>query len=240
MRAGLAALTTEYTALAEDLASHGYIVVGFDAPYRTLVTVLPDGRSVERVRQNDADRLGGPAQEQLATRLVQAWSADTSFALDRLRELNITDPSGRFTGRLDLAHVWVFGHSLGGATALQFGHDDPRCAAGIDIDGAPLRKVVDEGVGKPFMFLLSDHTHEPEHETRAVRTHIEAIYNKLPTDARREMVIPGATHFQFGDAAITRSPSLMRVLRFIGIVGLDGSQQIQITRRGIRSFLIPT
>jgi len=35
MRAGLAALTTDYTSLAEDLASHGYVVVGFDAPYRS-------------------------------------------------------------------------------------------------------------------------------------------------------------------------------------------------------------
>ena len=43
MRAGLAKQTTDYTALAEDLASHGYVVVGFDAPYRTIIVVLPDG-----------------------------------------------------------------------------------------------------------------------------------------------------------------------------------------------------
>ncbi len=46
MRAGLAALTTDYTILAEDLASHGYVVVGFDAPYRSFVVVLPDGRVI--------------------------------------------------------------------------------------------------------------------------------------------------------------------------------------------------
>ena len=40
MRAGLAAETTAYTSLAEDLASHGYVVVGFDSPYRTVVVVL--------------------------------------------------------------------------------------------------------------------------------------------------------------------------------------------------------
>jgi predicted dienelactone hydrolase len=32
LRAGGGALTTDFTTLAEDLASHGYIVVGFDAP----------------------------------------------------------------------------------------------------------------------------------------------------------------------------------------------------------------
>src|SRR5579864_7613449 len=37
MRAGASAEVSNYTTLAEDLASHGYVVVGFDAPYRTYV-----------------------------------------------------------------------------------------------------------------------------------------------------------------------------------------------------------
>jgi hypothetical protein len=52
MRAGLADLTTDYTTLAEDLASHGYVVVGFDAPYRSGVVVLPGGRVIGRAPQN--------------------------------------------------------------------------------------------------------------------------------------------------------------------------------------------
>ena len=35
LRPGGAAPTMDYTSLAEDLASHGYVVVGFDAPYRS-------------------------------------------------------------------------------------------------------------------------------------------------------------------------------------------------------------
>src|SRR6202030_1415287 len=120
MRAGLAALTTDYTTLAEDLASHGYVVVGFDAPYRSFVVVFPDGRAIARAPQNNADLVEGPAQEQLAVKLVEAWSADMSFALDQLERLDASDPAGKFSGRLDLDRVGVFGHSLGGATALQF------------------------------------------------------------------------------------------------------------------------
>jgi hypothetical protein len=48
MRVGLAALTTDYTSLAEDLASHGYVVVGVDASYRSFVVVLPDGSVIAR------------------------------------------------------------------------------------------------------------------------------------------------------------------------------------------------
>ena len=127
MRAGLAALTTDYTALAEDLASHGYVVVGFDAPYRSFVAVFPDGRVIARAPQNDADLVSGSEQEHLANKLVQAWSTDMGFALDQLERLNASDPTGRFLGRLDMQRVGVFGHSLGGATALQFCHDVARC-----------------------------------------------------------------------------------------------------------------
>ena len=74
MRPGLAALTTDYTTLAEDLASHGYVVVGFDAPYRSEVVVFPDGRVITRAPQNNADLVSGPQQEELANKLVQAWT----------------------------------------------------------------------------------------------------------------------------------------------------------------------
>jgi hypothetical protein len=46
--------------------------------------------------------------------LLAAWTGDMAFVLDRLEQLNRSDASGRFTGRLALARVGVFGHSLGG------------------------------------------------------------------------------------------------------------------------------
>jgi dienelactone hydrolase len=236
MRAGLAALTTDYTSLAEDVASHGYVVVGFDAPYRSFVVVFPDGRVITRVPQNNADLFSGPEQEQLATRLVHAWSEDMGFALDQLERLNASDPSRRFLGRLDLQRVGAFGHSLGGATALQFCHNDSRCKVGIDVDGAPLGSVVAQGLTKPFMFLLSDHGHEPESETRPVWANIHSLYDRLPGDGRYGIMIRGANHFGFSDGAITRSPLLMGVLHTFGILPLDGRRQIAITRRYVSAF----
>jgi predicted dienelactone hydrolase len=218
MRAGLAALTTDYTSLAEDLASHGYVVVGIDAPYRSFVVVLPDGRVIARAPQNNADLVGGAQQEQLANKLVQAWSADLSLALDHLERLNESDPSGRFVGRLNLQRVGVFGHSLGGATALQFCHDDPRCKAGIDVDGAPFGSVITEGVSQPFLFLLGEHQGESDgaEAPQAIRqagASIRSIYDRLPADGRCEIKIRGANHFLFSDGAVLRSPLAMRALR---------------------------
>ncbi len=67
MRAGGGALTTDYTTLTEDLASHGYIVVGFDAPYRTFVVVLPDNRVVIRPPTNDPENLQADQANRLIT-----------------------------------------------------------------------------------------------------------------------------------------------------------------------------
>src|ERR1700716_4074203 len=241
MRAGLAALTTDYTSLAEDLASHGYVVVGFDAPYRSFVAVFPDGRVIARAPQNNADLLGGPAQEQLANKLLQAWSADMGFALDQLERLNRLDPSGRFLGRLDMQRVGVFGHSLGGATALQFCHDDSRCKAGIDVDGAPLGSVVADGVTEPFMFLLSDHRGESDAgQPEAIRqagANIHSIFDRLPSDHRLMIMIRGGSHYMFSDdGAMLKSPLVMRVLRTVGVVRLDGRRQVALTAHYISTF----
>jgi len=241
MRAGLAALTTDYTTLAEDLASHGYVVVGFDAPFRSFVAVFPDGRVITRAPQNNADLLGGAEQEQLANKLLQAWSADMGFALDQLQRLNASDPSGRFLGRLDLQRVGVFGHSLGGATALQFCHDDSRCKAGIDVDGAPLGSVVADGVAQPFMFLLSDHKGESDAgQPEAIRhagANIHSIYDRLPSDRRLMIMIRGTSHYMFSDnGAMLKSPLVMRGLRTVGVVRLDGRRQVAVTAHYISTF----
>ena len=232
MRGGAAAEVAGYTSLAEDLASHGYIVVGFDAPYRSTLVVFPDGRVVERAPENNAELLSGDIQKQLGTKLVQTWSSDTSFAVDRLEELNANDPTGRFKGRLDLTRVGAFGHSLGGATALEFCHDDARCKAGVDVDGAPLGSAVTDGVKQPFLFLLSDHSRESKSETEAVEADLRSIYGRLPTESRLWLVLRGGGHYGFSDLG----PALLQVAHWLHIVPLDRQRQIFLTRDCLHTF----
>lgn len=235
MRPGLSALTASYTTLAEDLASHGYIVVGIDAPYRSSLVVFPDGRVVTRTPENNADLVGEPQLTALANRLMQAWSADVGLALDRMAALNAADPAGRFTGRLDMQHVGVFGHSLGGATALAFCHDDARCKAGVDVDGAPLGRVIGEGVKQPFLFLLSDH--HGEAGSSEVEANLRSIYERLPGDRRWMVRIRGANHFMFSDdGAMLKSPLLAHVLHGVGLLRLDGRRQLEITTHYLDNF----
>lgn len=240
VRAGASAEVWNYSILAEDLASHGYVVVGFDAPYRTNVVVFPDGRVARRIPENNPEfclERVGPERDRCAIRLLTTWTADMAFVLDRLAQLNASDASGKFTGRLDLMRVGVYGHSFGGAAAALFCHDDSRCKAGIDVDGAPHGSVIQAGIKRPFMFLLSDHSRESGPESRAIMANIQSIYDRLPANGRLLIKIRGANHFLFSDdGALLKSHIVMRTLRALGVVGIDGRRQLAITTYCIRGF----
>jgi dienelactone hydrolase len=236
LRAGLGALTTDYTTLAEDLASHGYVVVGFDAPYRTVVAVLGDGRAVLRPADLNPETLAGDAQRQLATTLMTAWVRDIQFVVDRLARLNAA-PAGPFSGRLDLTHLAVIGHSLGGAEAAQFCHDDERCAAGIDLDGLLLGSVVHDGLRRPFMFLLSDHGEAQTAEDRRVLGDIQSVYDRLPSDGRMNLTIRGANHFSFSDEVLVRPGVVIALMRAAGAIKLEPRHGLAIIRESVRRFL---
>ena len=236
MRAGGGALTTDYTTLTEDLASHGYIVVGFDAPYRTFVIVLPDNRVVIRPPTNDPENLQADQANRLINRLLPMWTSDTAFVVTQLGHLNAADPSGKFTGRLDMQRLGMFGHSFGGATALQFCHDDPRCKAGIDMDGAPFGSVVQEGLKQHFMFIFSDHSRElSDPASRQILADIQSIYGRLPS-GRLLITIRRANHFSFSDQMLLKSHYVIGLLRLFGFGGLDGRRGLAITAEYVHTF----
>ena len=241
MRAGASLEVWNYSALAEDLASHGYVVVGFDAPYRTFTVGFPDGRVMSRLPENNPELcLGMAGQEQAhcVDKLLTAWTADIAFVLDRLEQLNTSDPSGKFTARLDLTRVGIFGHSFGGAQAAQFCSQDSRCKAGIDVDGSLHGSVIQTGIHKPFMFLLSGNgDFSSDAEIRQIVADIQSVYDRLPVDGRLRIVIRGANHFLFSDdGALLKSHIVLRSLRMLGIVGIDGRRQLAVTAYCLRSF----
>lgn len=236
MRTGASLGVLTYSTLAEDLASHGYVVVGFDAPYRTGRVVFPDGRVIAITPENNPELYAGQPQARRLNELLTAWTADIGFVLDRLEQLDTSDPSGKFTRRLDMTRVGVFGHSFGGAQAAQFCSQDSRCKAAIDVDGRPLGSVVQAGLRQPFMFLLSDHN-SSDPESGRIKADIQAIYDRLPPDGRLLVKIRGANHFFFSDdGALLKSHIVLGTFRKLGIVGIDGRRQLAVTTYCVRSF----
>lgn len=51
----------------------------------------------------------------------------------------------------------AIGHSFGGAAALQWCHDDPRCAAAVSLDGALWTEVGRLGLPRPVLQILAPH-----------------------------------------------------------------------------------
>jgi dienelactone hydrolase len=235
MRPGGGAMTTDFTTLAEDLASHGYFVVGFDAPYRTGFVVFPDGRVVKRVSDNNPETMSYESAKQLANKLLPMWTTDTAFVVDQLERLNASGASGRFAGKLQSARLGVFGHSFGGATALQFCHDDSRCKAGMDIDGMPFGSVIREGAAQPFLFLLSDHSRETVTvEGREVIADIHSVYDHLRS-SRHVVMIGGANHFTFTDQMVVKSSYFIRAFLMVR-GGPDALRGLAITRAYLHTF----
>jgi pimeloyl-ACP methyl ester carboxylesterase len=131
----------------------------------------------------------------------------------------------------------VFGHSFGGAQAAQFCNDDPRCKGGIDIDGAPLGSVLQAKIRQPFMFLLSDHSHESDPESRQILANIQSIYDRLPLDSRLHIAIRGAAHFAFSDdGALFKSHVVHVVARILGKLRIDPRRQLAVTVYCLHSF----
>ena len=241
MRAGASAEVWNYSTLAEDLASHGYVVVGFDAPYRTYSVVFPDGRVMRRTPENNPELCEDQEQAQQArcvNKVLAAWTADIAFVLDQLERLNVSDPTGKFTGHLDMTRVGVFGHSFGGAQAAQFCSLDSRCKAGIDVDGSLHGSVIQAGIHKPFMFLLSGQgDFSSDSEIRQIQADIQSVYDRLPADGRLRISIRGANHFLFSDdGALLKSHIVLRTLRAFGVVGIDGRRQLAVTAYCLHSF----
>jgi dienelactone hydrolase len=130
---------SETTSVAEDLASHGYVVVTIDHIHDAGVVELPDGH----VESAAVPQLTGDAETQVTTKEIESRVAAVRFVLDQLAVINYGGnpdhehrplPRG-LRGALDLDRVGMFGQSDGGSTTAHAMHVDARITAGINMDG---------------------------------------------------------------------------------------------------------
>jgi pimeloyl-ACP methyl ester carboxylesterase len=133
----------------EELASQGFIVASIEHTYNALATVLPDGKFV-----TIASLPGMTDIEAWDSLISDIWVKDSTFVLDELEKLSNKDANNLFSGKIDLDHVGMFGHSFGGANAVQVLYSDPRVKAAINMDGTMFGNMHKaEGTGKPFMLM---------------------------------------------------------------------------------------
>lgn len=139
--------------IAQSAASNGYVVVSIDHPYDASIVEFPDGSTVMGVDIETDEQI----ELALSTR-----TKDVSFVLNEL-----SDPSTiksllpALRCGLNTNEVGIFGHSLGGATAISAMVNDSRIAGGVNLDGSFFGPVIQQGTSRPVLIV----GHEGKNQT---------------------------------------------------------------------------
>ncbi|TDW18556.1 alpha/beta hydrolase family protein [Kribbella kalugense] len=132
------------TALAEDLASHGYVVALVGDTYEDSGTSFPDGHFTTcatcDLTHDDA----------FWAKVGDTRATDVSFVLDRLTGRH---PAWRGSDLIDPSRIGMAGHSAGGASSIPAMVADPRIRAGVDVDGVTTNPVPVSGLSRPVLFI---------------------------------------------------------------------------------------
>jgi predicted dienelactone hydrolase len=232
-----------YTALMEELASHGYFVASIAHTYETPAVVFEDGRvvpfdpiAVSAILQredDDGDRVFEDfsnsqdpeerdqimreylATQEAAARSMSVWDADTRTVVDELERVVSGERETPFAGRLDLERLGIVGMSFGGAAAAYFCVEDARCKAGLNLDGLHYgRGMADAVVKVPFMIVYAKRPGVPMNE----------FYYRHATGPAFQVTIADTTHMNFTDVSISAP-----LLRWVGALGaIDGQRMLRL------------
>ncbi len=217
---GYGGFTSVYQTVFEDLVSHGYIVVSIAHKNESALYLKGDGKVIPNKSENKfyvsrASELDGievgefqniilssndPKYLQeaynklfelspLHNQSTRLWHSDTKAVYNKLKKLNLNDSV--LAGLFDFKSVGIFGHSLGGATAGQFGFNSEIIHAGINLDGFQFGDLINSKLKIPFMFVSSN----PE-GNRYLRAN---NFMESSTKVCYQVVIKGFTHSSFTD-----------------------------------------
>jgi hypothetical protein len=219
---GWTGVRTQNTYQAENLASHGYIVIAPDHTYGAGIVVFPDGRSALNNPKLLPENAPTEAEYDRVVRVLgQAWVGDLQFVLDQAELLNGGQIPSIFKDKLDLTRIGFYGHSTGGGAVIETCSIDIRCKAGLTEDAWMLpfsRSMLETGLSQPFFFMQSEKW-STERNTR--------LFNVLFSNMKAQdykLVINGTKHYDFTDI-----PLLTPLAPLIGLKGpINGQRGLQI------------
>ncbi len=205
---GLGGVRTQNSAWAEDLASHGYVVAAVDHPYDSAAVVLEDGSVIRSALAATGD---DEEDQRVADELASIRADDLIATLDHL-EPGLTSHG-----------VATAGHSIGGAAAILAASRDDRVDAVVNLDGLPRR-------GRPRVPVLAVVAGAGTGSAEGDARYDAALTDVLAACGTR-VVVPGAQHLSFTDAALFLPPLPSLIGSGERTAGLD------VATRATRSFL---
>jgi dienelactone hydrolase len=220
------------TGLAEDLASHGYVVVTIDHPGETSEVEFPDGR-LRTIEISPAT----PTDPVLSRLMMRTRFDDVGFVLSQLGTLDLP---------LDLRRIGTYGHSAGGSTAAQALDENRELKSAVNLEGyldyLPLQPgepdelypIAQHGSDRPLLLAGSDGYRDARFDSSwsALLAHHGPV---------RRTQIPHANHWVFTDlgamAPQLQSAGLMTAEDRANLIGeVSPAVSVPLIRRTVRSF----
>ncbi|QMS85144.1 alpha/beta hydrolase family protein [Candidatus Xianfuyuplasma coldseepsis] len=177
---------------AEELASHGYIVVSIDHTYGTVATVF-DGTVAPLNLEALPLRNTTPDFLEYANTLVNTYGDDVITTLNYLEDLQDGTIDSMFTGVLDVDSIGVVGHSTGGGGDVAAALKDDRIDAVFGLDAwveSIDETLLEQGLDIPSVFVRSGAWEESYNNEQ-----LYTLIDNSPSSILYQ--VDGTTHYDF-------------------------------------------
>ena len=209
----------------EELASHGYVVIGVNHTYGAVLTVFPDGRQVPINHEALPDDVPDEVYDLASNLLVKQWAGDIGHVIDVLERSKLYAEVQFLSGRLDLSRIGIFGHSTGAGATIEFCLTDTRCQAALAMDlwSEPVDPEIQSlSLTQPALILHSenwDGLDTPERNYGLIGILVDQAANDV-----FEITIQGTKHYDFSSL-----PLLTPLAENLGLKGpIDGQLVLEI------------
>lgn len=245
------------TAQCEELASHGYVVIGISHTYFSASTQFPDGREITINKLlNKLQNINLDKAIEKSNEFIEIWIADVKFVIDTIEKLT-KDKNSFFYDKLDIKKIGIFGHSYGGATSIQSCSKDCRIKCAVDMDGSLFGEPIKEKINKPTLFILADESLKPFSVEQIRRLKnipqilkgINKIINKTINEfiennkeTSKKIIIEDTKHMAFCDLALIKNSTIFGKIYSLfnsngfGIGEIDGKKVTKIVNSNLVNF----
>jgi len=251
---GYTGLPSAYSALIEDLASHGWAVLNLIHPYEasgakladgTIVTILDDKGTMRSgitdvinewgAEDSTMKQITEAASDADKERLMRGYLGTLKHSVQVVRRWTLDakyaldhlpkdGAPGRIAAKFDLTRLGMAGHSMGGVAGAQFCVEDRRCKAALNLDGIPQYGPMID-TKMPAPFLMV-------YSARPGRTGASDVIYKRAASKYYRVDVNDTLHIDFSDMNFWGAP-----LRQRGAYGkIDPARAATITRTVVREF----
>lgn len=239
---GLGALRTIYSAIGNDLASHGFIVASVEHRDESAsATYYFNDQSDAEIGNKSWLYLKTPQEGEnevlLRNSQVRQRAKECSQALDVMLSgapvknvLDLDFDIQQLRDSIDRDKIAVMGHSFGGATVIQSLHDDRRFRCGIALDAwmLPLNEEVYSKFSQPLFFINSERFQYPANIIKMKKCY-------APGKERKMITIRDSVHQNFADFTFATGKVVGYIFTLKGKI--DSHVAIDLTNKASLAFL---